>query len=126
MLPVVAVAALVAACADPLVHLLFGQYLDATGLVLPVAVQAAAFALTVPSLALLAGTRRASTAFGLNAARLVVVIVLAGAGAAAAGADGLVIGQAAATVAGLVATAAVVHPLVVGRRRWVPSRRSVA
>ncbi|MHC1560544.1 MATE family efflux transporter [Actinomycetospora sp. C-140] len=126
VLPVVAVVALVAAFADPLVRLLFGQYVGAADLVLPVAVQAAAFALTVPSLALLSGTRRAATAFALNAARLVAVVALAGVGAVAAGADGLVTGQAVATVAGLVATFAVVHPLVAAPRRWVPSRRSVA
>jgi hypothetical protein len=114
VLPIVAGLALVAALAGPLVALLFPQYPDAAGLVLPVAVQAGAFALTVPSMALLAGTRRAATAFALNAGRLVLVLALAVTGALAAGAHGLVVGQAAATVAGLVATTVVARAVLRG------------
>lgn len=85
VVPVSAAVLVVAALAGPLMGFLFPQYTDYTALVLPVALQSALAAFAVPTLALLAGTRRAGLAFVLQSGRsalllggVVVGVVLAG------------------------------------------------
>ncbi|WP_226366709.1 hypothetical protein [Pseudonocardia sp. ICBG162] len=80
---------LVAALAGPLMDLLFAQYSAYTPLVLPVAVQSALLALLLPTMALLAGTRRGRTAFVLHVLRTATIVVGVLVGIAVAGAAGL-------------------------------------
>ncbi|MEJ2866397.1 hypothetical protein WCD74_01385 [Actinomycetospora sp. OC33-EN08] len=87
--PVAAVVLVVATLAGPVMGFLFPQYTDYSDLVLPVALQSALAAFAVPTLALLAGTRRAGLAFGLQTGRSILLLVGVVVGAIVAGTHGL-------------------------------------
>lgn len=89
VVPVAAGVLVVAALAHPLMAILFPQYTDYAGLVLPVALQSALAAFAVPTLALLAGTRRAGLAFALQGGRSVLLLIGVVAGVVVAGTAGL-------------------------------------
>lgn len=87
--PVIGALALLALLRDPLMRLLFGQYVAYSPLVVPIAVQSAFVALMIAPLCVLNGLRRGAAAFRMQLLRTVGTAVAAAVGMQLAGVQGL-------------------------------------
>jgi O-antigen/teichoic acid export membrane protein len=92
--PVIVVLVAVALLREELMTLLFGQYVAMSALVVPIALQGVLAAMAVAPLTKLLALRRGRAVFGVQAARLVLIVTLAFAGLSVAGPTGLAWGLA--------------------------------
>ncbi|MEJ2887945.1 hypothetical protein [Actinomycetospora aeridis] len=103
--PVALVLIAVALAREPLMALLFDQYVAFAALVVPIALQGVASTLALPCQVLLRALRRGATTFTVQVARLVVMVGAAAAGILVAGPAGLAWGLAAGATVVLALTA---------------------